>query len=334
MSNDNAPRLIKQVKVAKKADSTQPEKKTLKPLDKKVVIKVKKKVVVRTTKPHMTVKDNVEDKDLEKKPIAKAPVEKEKGKPASYVKKNESKSKVITSTSRTGGDPLRNGPVIIRRNNLPPINSTKTSSTANSTGPRQVGVVGGKVFTRNRYNKDGNAPRTGYNRNNSGTGGYNNNGGGYNNNRTGGYNNNGGGYNNNRTGGYNNTGGGYNNNRTGGYNNNGGGYNNNRPGGYNNNGGGYNNNRPNFNNRNTTGNSRFPNNSGGNFRRPFNNNQNNSNSRRPNSSEPSPSATFVDLIASKSFVLPWSTCPITVTIGALLSKSSSLTSSVSIIVSS
>ena len=301
MSNDNAPRLIKQVKVAKKAENTQPEKKTLKPLDKKVVIKVKKKVVVRTTKPHMTVKDNVEDQDLEKKNV-KVPVEKDKGKAPSSVRKSENKSKVITSTSRTGGDPLRNGPVIIRRNNLPPINSTKTNTTASSTGPRQVGVVGGKVFTRTRYNKDSSAPRTGYNRNNNNynrngsgsTGGYNNNGtGGYNNNRTGGYNNSGtGGYNNNRTGGYNNNGtGGYNNNRTGGYNNNGsggynnnrpGGYNNNRPGGYNNNGsGGYNNNRPNFNNRNTTG-------TGGNFRRPFN--SQNNNNRKPNSNEPSPSS--------------------------------------------
>ena len=293
MSNDNAPRLIKQVKVAKKTEETQLEKKTLKPLDKKVVIKVKKKVVVRTTKPHMTVKDNVEDQDLEKKPV-KAPVDQEKGKPVSSIRKNDNKSKIITSTGRTGVDPLRNGPVIIRRNNLPPINSSKTSTTTGSTGPRQVGVVGGKVFTRTRYNKDSNAPRTGYNRNSTNNnynrtpGGYNNSGntGGYNNNRPGGYNNSGtnGGYNNNRPGGYNNSGttGGYNNNRSGGYNNTGsGGYNNNRPGGYNNTGaGGYNNNRPNFNNRNTPG-------TGGNFRRPFNSQNNN---RKPNSNEPSPAS--------------------------------------------
>jgi len=48
----------------------------------------------------------------------------------------------------------------------------------------------------------------------------------------------------------------------------------------------------------------------------------------------SPSATFAERMASSSFVLPWSTCPITVTMGARRSTSSSLPFSSSMTVSS
>lgn len=96
-------------------------------------------------------------------------------------------------------DPLRNGPVIIRDANLPPINFKPNSEVPSSGGPRQMGVVGGRDFSGNRgrngYQQRGNGRYP----NSSGGNSYgNNNGGGnsYGNNNYGGnsYGNNGGGY--------------------------------------------------------------------------------------------------------------------------------------------
>lgn len=56
-------------------------------------------------------------------------------------------------------DPLRNGPVIIRDSNLPPIDFKPTSRVPSSGGPRQVGIVGGRDFSGQRSGyRQGNQP--------------------------------------------------------------------------------------------------------------------------------------------------------------------------------
>ena len=204
------------------------------PVEKKKVFIKKRVVLVKPAKETVTTVKPVESKvsdHSEDKPPVKAAAEKKAAPVASTTEETKKTTAVSMKNSRSQGstDPLRNGPVIIRDNNLPPINFNKTGSTPvpSAGGPRQMGVVGGRDFSRTSQGYR----NSGYQRNDGG--GYNRqNGGGYNRQNGGGYNRqDGGGYNRQDGGGYNRQdGGGYNRQDGGGYNRqNAGGYNGNRP---------------------------------------------------------------------------------------------------------
>ncbi|MDY4888636.1 MAG: hypothetical protein SO135_02670, partial [Sphaerochaetaceae bacterium] len=159
-------------------------------MEKKKVFIKKRVVLVKPAKETVTTVKPVESKvsdHSEDKPPVKAAAEKKAAPVASTTEETKKTTAVSMKNSRSLGstDPLRNGPVIIRDNNLPPINFNKTGSTPvpSAGGPRQMGVVGGRDFSRTSQGYR----NSGYQRNDGG--GYNRqNGGGYNRQNGGGYN--------------------------------------------------------------------------------------------------------------------------------------------------